>query len=100
MLEQILNRKPDGQSKLPGRILLCNVNFFEMKNESLGLGRLARNVQYHVSLMIEYYDVKGRYQNVKIPAKGEARHADLLAATDQAAQLAVDSLVKRIGEQP
>ena len=100
MIEQILNQKPDGANKLPGKILLCNVNFFEMKDEALSLGRLARHTQYHVSLMLEYYDVKGRYQNVKIPAKGEACDRDLLVATDKATQIAVDNLTKRIGAKP
>ncbi|NQU40185.1 MAG: LPP20 family lipoprotein [Lentisphaerae bacterium] len=100
MLEQIMGRTPEVQArKLPRRILLCNMNFFEVKTERLGFGSIAHNPEYHVELMLEYYDLEDRFANVKIPAKGEARDADLLKATDLAAERALKRLVTRIDEE-
>ena len=100
MLEQILGRAPDPkQQQLPRRFLLCNMNFFEAKNERLSLGAVARSTEYHVELMLEYYNLDGQYTNIKIPAKGEARDKDLLNATGQAAVLAIERLLRRIKEE-
>jgi hypothetical protein len=100
MLEQILGRAPDpAQQKLPRRFLLCNMNFFEAKNERLSFGSVARSTEYHVELMLEYYNLDGQYTNIKIPAKGEARDRDLLKATGQAAVAAIERLLKRIKEE-
>ena len=43
--------------------------------------------------------IKANGSGIKIPAKGEARHADLLEATDEAATLAIKKLIKRIDEE-
>ncbi len=100
MLESILGRTPEvKQRKLPRRILLCNMNFFEAKTESLRFGAAARRTDYHVELMFEYYNLEDAYSNIKIPAKGEARNADLLVATNEAATLAIKKLLDRIDKE-
>jgi len=97
MLEQILGRAPDtGEQKLPRRFLLCNMNFFEIKSESLLAGAVSKRTEYHVELMLEYYNLDGRYTNIKLPAKGEARGRDLPAATGEAAAKAIQKLLERI----
>lgn len=100
MLEQMLGQSavPAGTTKLPDKILLCNMNFFEVKTEKLSMGSLARNSEYHAELMLELYDVKGAHSNVKIPAKGEAKDKDLLTAVQSAARQAVEKLVGRMGK--
>ena len=100
MLEQILGQfsaDTGGRDiKLPELLLLCNMNFFEVKTERLSLGTLARNQEYHAELLLELYEVTAPHTNVKIPAKGEARDKDLLAAIQQAAKQAVEKLVERV----
>jgi hypothetical protein len=98
VLEQILSAKAEesGKQELPSKILLCNMNFFEVKSEKLRFGTLARKTEYHVELMLEYYDITGPYTNVKIPARGEAKKADLLEATNMAAEQAIEKLLERI----
>lgn len=101
LLEQMLGRSTGAgsQTRLPEKLLLCNMNFFEIKTESMSLGAVTRNSEYHVELMLELYDLKNPGGNVKIPAKGEARDKDLLAATQRAAGQAVDKLVVRLRGQ-
>ncbi len=100
MLEQILGRSMEVQErKMPQRILLCNMNFFEVKTESLKFGSVSKRTDYHVELMLEYYNLEDRYSNIKIPAKGEARHADLLVATSEAAALAIKKLIQRVEKE-
>lgn len=100
MLESILGRAPEVKArKFPQRILLCNMNFFEVKTESLRFGATARRMDYHVELMFEYYNLTDAYSNIKIPAKGEAKHADLLTATNEAATLAIKKLLERIDKE-
>jgi hypothetical protein len=99
MLEQILGQSagPIAQGvKFPDKVLLCNMNFFEVKTESLSWGMLARNSEYHAELLLELYEVTAPHSNVKIPSKGEARDKDLLAATQKAAKQAIDKLVERV----
>jgi len=100
MLEQILGRAPDTASqKLPRRFLLCNMNFFELKTESLFLGKASKRIEYHVELMLEYYNLDGQYTNIKIPAKGESRGSDLPAAIGEAAGMAIGKMLKRIDQE-
>lgn len=102
MLEQILGQSAvpaPGAVKLPEMVLLCNMNFFEVKTESLSWFRLARNSEYHAELLLELYEVTAPQRNVKIPSKGEARDKDLLTATQKAAKQAIDKLVERIQKQ-
>jgi len=103
MLEQIFgiaaDSAPSGTVKLPDKVLLCNMNFFEVKTESLSWGTLARNSEYHAELLLELYEVTAPHSNVKIPSKGEARDKDLLAATQKAAKQAIDKLVERVRKQ-
>lgn len=99
MLEQIfgLSAVMEAQTvKLPNKVLLCNMNFFEVKTESMSGLVLVRNSEYHAELLLEWYEVTGAPGNVKIPAKGEARDKDLLAATQKAAEQAIDKLVERV----
>lgn len=99
MLEQVLGAQKEAkESKLPRRILLCNMNFFEIKTESLRLAKVAKALDYHVELMLEYYDLDGPYGNTPVVAKGDAVHKDLLVATDQATVAALAKLLKRIDE--
>jgi len=88
-----------GAVKLPDKVLLCNMNFFEVKTESLSWGTLARNSEYHAELLLELYDLHAEHSNVKIPSKGEARNKDLLTATQNAATQAVQRLVERVKKQ-
>ena len=99
MLADILGRSPDAKKKLPQRILLCNMNFFEVKTESLRFAAVSKRTEYHAELMLEYYDLEDEYSNVKIPAKGEAKDRDLLEATSQATAMAIEKLMKRIKEE-
>ena len=102
MLEQILGQSAaptPGAVKLPEMVLLCNMNFFEVKTESLSWFRLARNSEYHAELLLELYEVTAPHANVKIPSKGEARDKDLLTATQKAAKQAIDKLVERVHKQ-
>lgn len=100
MLEQILGRAPDtGEQKLPRRFLLCNMNFFEIKSESLLAGAASKRTEFHVELMLEYYNLDGQYTNIKIPAKGEARGRDLPSATGEAAVNAIKRLLQRIDKE-
>lgn len=99
MLEQILGQSAgptSGAVRLPDKVLLCNMNFFEIKTESLSFGKLARNSEYHAELLLELYDVTAPHSNVKIPSKGEARDKDLLTATQKAARQAIEKLVDRL----
>ena len=99
MLEQIfgLSVAPADQAvKLPDKVLLCNMNFFEVKTESLSGMVLVRNSEYHAELLLEWYEVAAAHANVKIPSKGEARDKDLLVATQKAAKQAIDKLVERV----
>jgi hypothetical protein len=97
VLEQIVaGAASKGKKRLPHRILLCNMNFFEMTSEKLRFGTVARNKEYHVELLLQYYDVEGPYDNVIVPAKGEARGADLLGASNEAADAAVEKLIRRL----
>lgn len=82
--------------KLPEKLLLLNMNFFEIKTETMTRGRVIQRSEFHVALMLEMYEVSSEFGNVKIPAKGEARNEDLLAATSQAAGRAVDLLAERL----
>ena len=71
-----------------------------VKTESLSWGTTAKNSEYHAELMLEFYDVGStNSSNVKIPAKGEARDKDLLAATQSAAGMAVKKLTKRVRQR-
>ena len=102
MLEQIIGQSvpPSAQAvTLPAKALLCNMNFFEIKTESVSWGSLARNSEYHAELLLEVYEVTAPHSNVKIPSKGEARDKDLLAATQKAAKQAIDKLVERVRKQ-
>lgn len=102
MLEQILGQSAaptPGAVKLPEMVLLCNMNFFEVKTESLSWFRLARNSEYHAELLLELYEVTAPHTNVKIPSKGEARDKDMLTATQKAAKQAIDKLVERVHKQ-
>lgn len=102
MLEQVLGQSAahtPGAVKLPDMVLLCNMNFFEVKTESLSWGTLARNSEYHAELLLELYEVSAPHSNVKIPSKGEARDKDLLTATQKAAKQAIDKLVERVNKQ-
>jgi len=100
MLQQILGQAPSqGKTKLPDKLLLCNMNFFEIKTESLSFGKLARNSEYHAELLLELYEINGPHSNVKIPSKGEARDKDLLTATQKAAEQAIKKLVERVRKQ-
>jgi hypothetical protein len=100
MLEDILGRTMDAKKKkLPQRILLCNMNFFEVKTESLRFAAVSKRTEYHAELMLEYYNLEDEYSNVKIPAKGEAKDRDLLAATSEATAMAIAKLMQRIKEE-
>ncbi|MDP6631824.1 MAG: LPP20 family lipoprotein [Kiritimatiellia bacterium] len=99
MLSDILGRSPQAKQKLPQRILLCNMNFFEVKTESLRFAAVSKRTEYHAELMLEYYNLEDEYSNVKIPAKGEAKDRDLLEATSEATAMAIDKLMHRIKEE-
>jgi hypothetical protein len=102
LLQQMFNQAAPSSPaavKLPDKVLLCNMNFFEIKTESLSWGALARNSEYHVELLLELYDITAPHSNVKIPSKGEARDKDLLDATQKAAKQAIDKLVERVRNQ-
>lgn len=99
MLADILGRTPEARQKLPERILLCNMNFFEVKTESLRFAAVSRRTEYHAELMLEYYNLEDAYSNVKIPAKGEARSRDLLESTSEATAMAIEKLMERIEEE-
>ncbi len=99
MLQDILGQfATDSAStvQLPEKVILINMNFFEIKNERLTRGRVIQRTEYHAALMLEMYEVSAEFGNVKIPAKGEVRNEDLLAATSQAARRAVDQLAERL----
>ena len=99
LLQQMFGQSAPSSSsavKLPDKVLLCNMNFFEVKTESLSWGTLARNSEYHAELLLELYDLHAEHSNVKIPSKGEARNKDLLTATQNAATQAVKKLVQRV----
>ncbi len=54
MLVDILGRSMDAkQKKLPQRILLCNMNFFEVKTESLRFAAVSKRTEYHAELNLE-----------------------------------------------
>ncbi len=99
MLSDILGRSPEAKKKLPERILLCNMNFFEVKTESLRFAAVSQRTEYHAELMLEYYNLEDAYSNVKIPAKGEAKSRDLLEATSEATAMAIEKLMDRIREE-
>ncbi len=99
MLADILGRSPEAKQKLPQRILLCNMNFFEVKTESLRFAAVSKRTEYHAELMLEYYNLEDDYSNVKIPAKGEARDQDLLEATGKATAMSIEKLMERIKEE-
>lgn len=82
--------------KFPSKILVANMNFFENKTESVSFARVKRSSEYHVQLFLRYFELDGKYLNVPISAKGEARHVDLLDATNLAAKNAIDRLLQRV----
>jgi penicillin-binding protein activator len=99
MLQDILGQfaaEASSATKLPEKLLLINMNYFEIKTESLSRGRLTRKTDFHVALMLEMYEVSAEFGNVKIPAHGEARDENLLAATRRSAETAVNQLVERL----
>jgi len=88
---------PSGNSvKLPEKILLCNMNFVEIKTESLSLGKRALKSEYHAALHLSLFSTDGLHTNVPIPASGRGRHEDLLHATQEAAVMAVEKLTRRM----
>lgn len=102
MLQDILGQfqaESSAAVKLPEKLLLINMNYFEIYTESLSRARLTRMTDFHVALMLEMYEVSAEFGNVKVPAHGEARDGNLLAATRLAAESAVNQLVERLGSR-
>lgn len=102
LLREVLGGPEGGEDEWPATrpdyVLLCNMNFFEIRGERLSLARRMAVREYHVELLLELYDTRGEAGKGKIPARGDARSADLLEAATIAARQAVSRLVARLRE--